>query len=244
MTLEFSAALDARGFDVDLTVDEGETVAVLGPNGAGKSTLLDLVAGLLRPDRGAARLNGRVLFEVAAGGRGHRLAPHERGVSLLAQDPLLFPHLSVLDNVTLASRAVLGVDRAAAEERGLALLDRVGLGGHARSFPDRLSGGQQQRAAIARAIATTPELLLLDEVTSALDPELVGEVLELVRELSADGVTIVMATHEMAFARDVADRVVFLEKGRILEQGPPAQLFGDPAQERTREFLARFRGGL
>ena len=152
----------------------------------------------------------------------------------------LFPHLSVLDNVTLASRVVHKESKKDAEARGLALLERVGLADKARDHPDRLSGGQQQRAAIVRAIATDPEILLLDEITSALDPELVGEVLELVRELADEGTTILMATHEMAFARDVAHRVVFLDAGRILEQGPPAEVFGTPREERTKEFLTRF----
>jgi polar amino acid transport system ATP-binding protein len=138
-------------------------------------------------------------------------------------------------------RKVHGVARDAAEKRGLELLDRIGLADKARVHPDQLSGGQQQRAAIVRAIATEPEVLLLDEITSALDPELVGEVLELVRELGRDGATILMATHEMVFARDVSDRVLFLDGGRIVEEGPPAQLFGSPREERTREFLARLR---
>jgi ABC-type polar amino acid transport system ATPase subunit len=155
----------------------------------------------------------------------------------------LFPHLTVLDNVTLAAREVHGVSRAEAEKRGMELLDRIGLADKAREHPDRLSGGQQQRAAIVRAVATDPEVLLLDEITSALDPELVGEVLELVRQLKLDGTTIVMATHEMAFARDVADRVVFLDQGVIVESGPPAQVFGAPVQERTRAFVARFNAG-
>jgi ABC-type polar amino acid transport system ATPase subunit len=151
----------------------------------------------------------------------------------------LFPHLSVLDNVTLASRQVHRVPRAAAEENGMRLLDRIGLADKARDHPDRLSGGQQQRAAIVRAIATNPEVLLLDEITSALDPQLVGEVLELVRELAVEGTTILMATHEMAFARDVAHRVLFLDDGSILEQGPAAEFFGAPREPRTREFLRR-----
>jgi polar amino acid transport system ATP-binding protein len=152
----------------------------------------------------------------------------------------LFPHLSVLDNVTLASRVVHRVSRREAEASARELLDRIGLADKAKEHPDRLSGGQQQRAAIVRAIATNPEVLLLDEITSALDPELVGEVLELVRDLAGEGATILMATHEMAFARDVADKVVFLDEGTIVEQGTPAQLFGDPQHARTREFLARF----
>ena len=164
-------------------------------------------------------------------------------IGVVFQHYNLFPHLTVLDNVTLASRHVFGRPKAEADARGRELLERIGLGEHARSYPDRLSGGQQQRAAIVRAIATEPELLLLDEITSALDPELVGEVLELVRQLKLDGTTIVMATHEMAFARDVADRVVFLDQGVIVESGPPAQVFGAPVHERTREFVARFNAG-
>jgi polar amino acid transport system ATP-binding protein len=151
----------------------------------------------------------------------------------------LFPHLTVLDNVTLALRRVHGMPRPAAEDRGRELLDRIGLLDKARENPDRLSGGQQQRAAIVRAIATDPEVLLLDEITSALDPELVGDVLALVRELAIEGSTILMATHEMTFARDVANRVLFLDGGRIVEQGTPAQVFGSPREARTREFLAR-----
>jgi polar amino acid transport system ATP-binding protein len=154
----------------------------------------------------------------------------------------LFPHIRVLDNVTLAARKVLRTPRAEAEATALALLERVGLADKAREYPDRLSGGQQQRAAIVRAVATSPEVLLLDEITSALDPMLVGEVLDLVRELADEGTTIVMATHEMAFARDVADRVVFLDAGVVCEQGPAAEVFAAPREERTRAFLSRFRG--
>jgi polar amino acid transport system ATP-binding protein len=151
----------------------------------------------------------------------------------------LFPHLSVLDNITLAPRVVRGVPRPEAEDRARRLLDRVGLGNRAGEYPDRLSGGQQQRVAIVRALANEPRMLLLDEITSALDPELVGEVLLLVRELKEQGVTILMATHEMGFARQVADRVVFLDAGRLLEQGPPDQVLVDPREPRTRQFLAR-----
>jgi ABC-type polar amino acid transport system ATPase subunit len=164
-------------------------------------------------------------------------------IGVVFQHLNLFPHLSVLDNVTLAARKVHRTPRAEAEERGMALLERIGLADKAREHPDRLSGGQQQRAAIVRAVATEPELLLLDEITSALDPMLVGEVLELVRELAAEGTTILMATHEMAFARDVAHRVLFLDGGTIVEQGPPSQVFGAPREARTREFLSRFSAG-
>ncbi len=219
---------------IDLEVSEHEVIALIGASGSGKSTLLRTVNLLERIDDGRIWLRDRDISDPRVAADAVRAR-----IGVVFQHYNLFPHLSVLDNVTLASRHVLGQNRAAAETRGLELLDRIGLAEFARAYPDRLSGGQQQRAAIVRAIATGPELLLLDEVTSALDPELVGEVLELVRELKADGTTIVMATHEMAFARDVADRVVFLDGGVIVEQGTPAQLFVHPREARTREFLSR-----
>lgn len=222
-----------RGIDLD--VHEHEVVALIGSSGSGKSTLLRTVNLLERIDDGQIFLGGRDISDPRVP------ADAVRGrIGVVFQHYNLFPHLSVLDNVTLASRRVHRIPRAEAEQKALALLDGIGLGDKAKEFPDRLSGGQQQRAAIVRAIATDPELLLLDEVTSALDPELVGEVLELIRSLKASGTTIVMATHEMAFARDVADRVVFLDQGVIAEQGPPSQLFGAPREDRTRAFLARF----
>jgi polar amino acid transport system ATP-binding protein len=222
-----------RGIDLD--VHEHEVVALIGASGSGKSTLLRTI-NLLEPlDDGQIFLRDEDISDPRVA------ADAVRGrIGVVFQHYNLFPHLSVLDNVTLASRRVHRIPRAEAERTALELLEGIGLGDKAREFPDRLSGGQQQRAAIVRAIATGPELLLLDEVTSALDPELVGEVLELVRSLKASGTTIVMATHEMAFARDVADRVVFLDRGVIAEQGSPAQLFGAPREDRTREFLARF----
>lgn len=220
---------------IDLAVDSHEVVALIGASGSGKSTLLRTINLLEQIDDGQIWLAGTDISTPTTKADAVRAR-----IGVVFQHYNLFPHLSVLDNVTLASRFVLKVPRAQAEARGLELLDRIGLAEHARSFPDRLSGGQQQRAAIVRAIATNPELLLLDEITSALDPELVGEVLDLVRELKSEGTTIVMATHEMAFARDVADRVVFLDQGTIAEQGPPAELFGAPREQRTREFLARF----
>lgn len=219
---------------IDLEIDEHEVIALIGASGSGKSTLLRTINLLERVDDGRIWLRDRDISDPRVVADAVRAR-----IGVVFQHYNLFPHLTVLDNVTLASRHVLRQNRAAAETRGLELLDRIGLADFARAYPDRLSGGQQQRAAIVRAIATGPELLLLDEVTSALDPELVGEVLELVRELKADGTTIVMATHEMAFARDVADRVVFLDGGVIVEQGTPAQLFGDPREARTREFLSR-----
>jgi len=220
---------------IDLTVASNEVVALIGSSGSGKSTLLRTINLLERIDDGQIWLRGVDISEPQV-----KADKVRARIGTVFQHYNLFPHLSVLDNVTLASRHVLGIPKPVAEQRGLELLDRIGLADHARSFPDRLSGGQQQRAAIVRAIATSPELLLLDEITSALDPELVGEVLDLVRELKVEGTTIVMATHEMAFARDVADRVVFLDRGVIAEQGTPAQLFGSPREARTKEFLSRF----
>ncbi|MFF2051449.1 amino acid ABC transporter ATP-binding protein [Leifsonia sp. NPDC058194] len=222
---------------IDLTVDRHEVVALIGASGSGKSTLLRAI-NLLEPiDDGQIHLGDEDISDPRADADAVRAR-----IGVVFQHYNLFPHLSVLDNVTLAARRVHHVPRREAEQRARDLLDGIGLGDKAKEFPDRLSGGQQQRAAIVRAIATDPELLLLDEVTSALDPELVGEVLELVRQLKAGGTTIIMATHEMAFARDVADRVVFLDHGVIAEAGPPAQLFGAPQQQRTKEFLARFSG--
>jgi len=229
----FGAREVLRGVDVE--VAGHEVVALIGASGSGKSTLLRCLGLLETIDDGQILLADEDISDPRVDGNRIRAR-----FGAVFQSYNLFPHLSVLDNVTLASRIVHKVPKAQAEERGLALLERVGLAEHARDHPDRLSGGQQQRAAIVRAIATDPEVLLLDEITSALDPELVGEVLELVRQLAADGSTILMATHEMAFAREVAHRVVFLDGGEVLEQGPPSQLFGAPREARTREFLSRF----
>jgi polar amino acid transport system ATP-binding protein len=219
---------------ISLDLDAHEVVALIGPSGSGKSTLLRCLTLLERIDDGRILLGGEDISDPRV-----RVDAVRARFGVVFQSYNLFPHLSVLDNVTLGLRKVQRVARREAEQRGLALLDRIGLADKARVHPDQLSGGQQQRAAIVRAIATDPEVLLLDEITSALDPELVGEVLELVRELGRDGATILMATHEMAFAREVAHRVVFLDGGRVVEQGPPAQLFGAPREQRTREFLAR-----
>ncbi|MEJ3403468.1 amino acid ABC transporter ATP-binding protein [Rathayibacter sp. YIM 133350] len=220
---------------IDLTVHRHEIVALIGASGSGKSTLLRTANLLERIDDGQILLGDDDISDP-------RTKPDavRARIGVVFQHYNLFPHLSVLDNVTLASRTVHRTSRSDAEKRGLALLEAIGLADKAREFPDRLSGGQQQRAAIVRAIATEPELLLLDEITSALDPELVGEVLALVRELGASGTTILMATHEMAFAREVAHRVVFLDQGVIAEQGEPESLFTHPENPRTREFLARF----
>lgn len=222
-----------RGVDLELATHE--VVALIGASGSGKSTLLRCL-NLLEPiDDGQIFLDDEDISDPRVDADRVRAR-----FGVVFQSYNLFPHMSVLDNVTLASRVVKRMPRRRAETRALELLERVGLADLAREHPDRLSGGQQQRAAIVRAIATDPELLLLDEITSALDPELVGEVLELVRQLAADGATILMATHEMAFARDVAHRVVFLDTGTIVEQGPPAEVLLAPREQRTREFLARF----
>lgn len=224
---------------VDLDVAEGACVVMVGSSGSGKSTLLRVVDLLEEVDDGQVLLDGEDVADpwVDADAVRARLA-------MVFQQYNLFPHLRVLDNVTLAPRVVHGVPRAEAEAAALAMLERVGLADKARAYPDQLSGGQQQRAAIARALVNGPELLLLDEVTSALDPELVGEVLDLLLSLRSDGVagrptTMLVATHEMGFAREVADEVVFLHAGRVHERGTPEQVLGDPQEPRTREFLRR-----
>ena len=219
---------------VDLAVAEHEVVVLIGASGSGKSTLLRCVSLLETLDDGTVRLDGEEVTDPRADADRLR---SRFGVVFQAFN--LFPHLTVLQNVTLAPRVVHGVSRDEAEERAMRLLERVGLGNRAREYPDRLSGGQQQRVAIVRALANEPRMLLLDEVTSALDPELVGEVLRLVRELKEQGTTILMATHEMAFARQVADRVCFLDGGVLGEQGPPEQVLDDPREPRTRQFLRR-----
>jgi polar amino acid transport system ATP-binding protein len=219
---------------IDLAVAEHEVVCLIGASGSGKSTLLRCV-NLLEPiDDGRILLDGVDIAE--PGLPADRI---RRRIGIVFQSFNLFPHLSVLANVTLAPHRVLGRPRAQAEEHARELLARFGLAEKSTDYPDRLSGGQQQRVAIVRALAMEPELMLLDEVTSALDPELVGEVLDIVRELKHDGMTMVLATHEMGFARDIADRICFLDAGRIVEEGPPAQLLSAPQHERTQRFLAR-----
>ena len=222
-----------RGLDLD--VRRHQAVVLIGASGSGKSTLLRCINGLESVDAGAITLDGDV--EVTSFDTD--LDEVRRRVGIVFQSYNLFPHMTVLDNITLAPRQVLGVKRGAAEDQGRALLDRFGLADKAAEYPDRLSGGQAQRVAIVRALAMEPELILFDEITSALDPLLVGEVLDAVRELKAGGLTFVMATHEMAFARDVADQVCFLHEGVIHEQGPPEAVFGAPQRELTRQFLSR-----
>jgi polar amino acid transport system ATP-binding protein len=218
---------------IDLTVAEHEVVALIGASGSGKSTLLRCI-NLLEPiDAGRIFLGGEELT------RRHDVNVVRRRIGIVFQAFNLFPHMSVLRNVTLAPRDVLGLSKREADDRAKALLDRFGLAEKSAEYPDRLSGGQQQRVAIVRALAMQPELMLFDEVTSALDPELVSEVLAVIGELAAGGMTMVIATHEMSFARDIADQVCFLDEGRILEQGPPLEIFSTPREPRTQQFLQR-----
>jgi polar amino acid transport system ATP-binding protein len=219
---------------IDLTVEPHEVVCLIGASGSGKSTLLKCV-NLVEPiDSGRVVVEGEEI--TAAGVDTNRI---RRGMGIVYQSFNLFPHMTVLRNITLAPRKALGTDRADAEKNARALLERFGLLDKQDEYPDRLSGGQQQRVAIVRALAMRPHLMLLDEVTSALDPELVAEVLAVIRELAREGMTMLIATHEMGFARDIADRVCFLEAGRILEQGRPERIFTAPEHNRTRQFLGR-----
>ena len=230
----FGANAVLRG--VSLEVARGEVVCLIGASGSGKSTLLRCVNGLEDVDAGTVHVDDIEVTALDADADAVR-----KRVGIVFQSYNLFPHLSVLDNVTLAPRRVRGTGRAEAETAARALLGRFGLADKTAEFPDRLSGGQQQRVAIVRALAMEPELMLFDEITSALDPELVGEVLDIIRDLKADGMTMVLATHEMGFAREVSSRVAFLDAGVVCELGPPEQIFGDPTQERTREFLSRVK---
>lgn len=223
---------------LDLEVHEHQVVVLIGASGSGKSTLLKCINGLEPVDAGCIMLDGSL--DVTAFRTD--LDAVRRRVGIVFQAYNLFPHMTVLDNVTLGQRKVLGRSRDESEERARRLLARFGLEEKAAEYPDRLSGGQQQRVAIVRAVAMSPEILLFDEITSALDPLLVGEVLDAVRELKEEGLTIVMATHEMGFAREAADRVCFLDGGVVLEEGTPEQVLGAPIEQRTREYLARFLG--
>ncbi len=220
--------------DVDLSVDEHNVVCLIGASGSGKSTLLRCLNLLEKVDQGEIVVDGQTITN------GHvDVNALRRKIGIVFQAYNLFPHMTVLDNVTLAPVKVRGSSRAEARDRARDLLTRIGLAEKANEYPDRLSGGQQQRVAIARALAMEPSLMLLDEITSALDPQLVSEVLQLVRELAESGMTMILATHEMSFAREVADKVCFLDAGVICEEGTPEQIFSNPQQPRTRQFLAR-----
>ncbi len=223
---------------IDLRIGAGEVVCLIGASGSGKSTLLRCVDLLEPVDDGTIRLDGRDVTDPSVNADRVR-----REIGVVFQAYNLFPHLTVRENVTLAPRVVQRRGRAVAGAEAARLLDRFGLADKADAYPDSLSGGQQQRVALVRAVATGPRLLLLDEVTSALDPELVGEVLDMVAELRADGMTMLIATHELAFARDVADRVAYLHEGVVHEEGPAAQVLGAPRRERTAAYLSRFRAG-
>ena len=219
---------------IDLSLEEHEVVCLIGASGSGKSTLLRCI-NLLEPiDEGRITVNGQVVTA-----RGVDVNRVRRGIGIVFQSFNLFPHMTVLQNVTLAPRKVMGMSRREAEEQAIELLTRFGLAEKRDEYPDRLSGGQQQRVAIVRALATRPQLMLFDEVTSALDPELVAEVLGVIRELAEGGMTMLIATHEMGFARDIAHRVCFLDGGVLLEQGPPEEIFSNPQEPRTQQFLQR-----
>ncbi len=237
----FGALEVLRG--IDLEVAPGEVVVVIGPSGSGKSTLLRCVCLLEPIQRGEIEVEG---VPIAAGAEKHARKPDKatvrrmrQEIGMVFQSFNLFPHLTVLENVTLAPRRVRKMSREKAEDQAKALLERVGLRDKANEHPSRLSGGQQQRAAIARALAMRPRVMLFDEVTSALDPELVGEVLRVMRQLAREGMTMMVVTHEMGFARDVADRVIFMDEGLIVEEGTPDLMFTDPGEPRTRAFLSQ-----
>lgn len=223
---------------VALRVARHEVVALIGASGSGKSTLLRCINRLIEPDWGSIRLNGIAVDDPIWGRTGL-----QRKVGIVFQSYNLFPHLSVIDNITLAPRKVQRLHRRAAEDRAREVLDLLGMADFAKAYPEQLSGGQQQRVALARALAGEPEVLLLDEVTAALDPELVGEVMDAIRAVKARGMTMVIVTHEMGFAKGLADRVCFLDGGRIVEEGPPQSLLSAPQHPRTQAFLGRLIDG-
>jgi polar amino acid transport system ATP-binding protein len=220
--------------DIDLSVDLHQVVCLIGASGSGKSTLLRCLNLLEKVDAGTIEIDGQTITN----GPVDVNALREK-IGIVFQAFNLFPHLTVLQNITLAPRKARGLSKRAADGEARELLDRIGLVDKANEFPDRLSGGQQQRVAIVRALAMAPKLMLLDEITSALDPQLVSEVLNLVRDLAETGMTMILATHEMSFAKEVADKVCFLDAGVIREEGPPGEIFTAPKEQRTREFLAR-----
>jgi ABC-type polar amino acid transport system ATPase subunit len=227
---------------VSTEVARGEKLAIIGPSGSGKTTLLRCVNYLEKPTSGHIYVDGTLIGEKQAGGKfvhlsDRELARERAEIGFVFQRFNLFPHLTALDNVTVAPRRVLGVAKAEAEEQALAMLTKVGLAHKADEYPERLSGGQQQRVAIARVLAMQPKLMLFDEATSALDPELIGEVLKVIRDLADEGRTMLIVTHEIQFAAEVSDRVIFMDGGNIVEEGPPEKILKAPAHERTRTFL-------
>ncbi|HEU4947368.1 MAG TPA: amino acid ABC transporter ATP-binding protein [Kribbella sp.] len=231
---------------IDLAVEKGQVVCLLGPSGSGKTTFLRCVNQLEDIDGGRIWVDGDLMGYAERNGKLYRLkdkeiAAQRRGIGMVFQRFNLFPHMTAIDNVAEAPIQVNGEGRRAARERARELLARVGLGDRCPAYPSELSGGQQQRVAIARALAMQPKLMLFDEPTSALDPELVGEVLAVMRELAADGMTMIVVTHEMSFAREVADTVVFMDNGVVVEAGPPSQVINNPQHERTKTFLSRLR---
>ncbi|MFJ2787818.1 amino acid ABC transporter ATP-binding protein [Streptomyces sp. NPDC093249] len=238
----FGALHVLRGIDLD--VRAGEVTVVLGPSGSGKSTLLRTINHLEKVDSGTVSVDGTLVGYRRSGNKLYELRERDilkqrTRIGFVFQNFHLFPHLTVLENIVEAPVSALGRPRKDAEAAALALLERVGLADKARAYPKQLSGGQQQRVAIARALALEPGLLLFDEPTSALDPELVGEVLDVIKDLAASGTTMIVVTHEIGFAREVADTVVFMDEGRIVEQGPPAEVLESPRHERTRAFLSK-----
>ncbi|TDW93467.1 polar amino acid transport system ATP-binding protein [Kribbella pratensis] len=251
-----TAVLQARGVrksfghtevlsGIDLDVTPGETVVVLGPSGSGKSTFLRCINLLESLDAGRITVDGRDVGYDVRNGRLHELSPNEiarrrKDIGMVFQQFNLFPHMTALENIIEAPIAVLGEGRREATARAVDLLAEVGLAGREKAYPRQLSGGQQQRVAIARALAMRPKLMLFDEPTSALDPELVGEVLATMKRLASAGLTMVVVTHEISFAREAADRVVFMDAGQVVEQGTPEQVIDNPQHERTRAFLSRF----
>ena len=229
---------------IDLDVEQGKVVCVIGPSGSGKSTLLRCINHLERPDRGYVLVAGSYVGYRQVGERLHEVREHElcasrASIGMVFQRFNLFQNMTVLDNVTLAPRLARGIRTADAERRAMTLLERVGLASKKDRYPNRLSGGEQQRVAIARALAMEPRVMLFDEATSALDPELVGEVLDVMRALASDGMTMVVVTHEIGFAREVGDSLIFMDGGVVVEQGPPREVIGNPQQERTKAFLSK-----
>ena len=227
---------------VDIDVPKGEKLSIIGPSGSGKTTLLRCVNYLEKPTAGHIYIGGQLIGEKQVGQRyvhlsDRELAKERAEIGFVFQSFNLFPHLTTLNNVAIAPRRVLGLPQREAEARALEMLDKVGLAHKAKEFPGRLSGGQQQRVAIARVLAMQPKLMLFDEATSALDPELIGEVLQVIRQLAQEGRTMIMVTHEIQFAAEVSDRVIFMDHGRVVEQGPPGQILANPKQARTQTFL-------